>query len=150
MLPDFVKKSVEFIQQQQQQQQRAAAATDGRRAAPPFFLYLALTSPHTPIVPGKSWNGKSGLGAYADFVMQTDAALGAITDALRDARLDAQHPGHLHQRQRLLARRQRQGPRSARPFPEQQLPRLQGRHLGRRPPRPVHRPLARGGEARPT
>ncbi len=57
---------------------RAAAA----RAGHPFFLYLPLTAPHTPIEPAKAWQGKSGLNAYADFVMQVDAALGAVVAAL--------------------------------------------------------------------
>ncbi len=48
----------------------------------PFFLYLPLGSPHTPIVPSPEWQGKSGLGDYGDFVMQTDAALGAVMEAL--------------------------------------------------------------------
>ena len=47
-----------------------------RKAGKPFFLYLALNSPHTPIVPTKPWQGKSGLGKYGDFVMETDWALG--------------------------------------------------------------------------
>ena len=55
-----------------------------RRAATgqPFFLYLALSSPHTPILPTEAWRGRSGLGKYADFVMQTDAAVGEVLDAI--------------------------------------------------------------------
>ena len=48
----------------------------------PFFLYLPLTSPHTPIVPSATWQGKSGIGDYADFVMQTDAIVGEVLAAL--------------------------------------------------------------------
>ncbi|MBK8035847.1 MAG: arylsulfatase [Verrucomicrobiaceae bacterium] len=48
----------------------------------PLFLYLPLTSPHTPIVPSAAWKGKSGLGDYADFVMQTDAIVGDVLAAL--------------------------------------------------------------------
>jgi len=44
----------------------------------PFFLYLPLTSPHTPIVPSSKWQGKSGLGEYADFMMETDWVAGEI------------------------------------------------------------------------
>lgn len=54
-------------------------------AGAPFFLYLPLNSPHTPIVPTKAWQGKSGLGDYGDFVMQTDDALGQILKALDEA-----------------------------------------------------------------
>ncbi|QTN31793.1 arylsulfatase [Akkermansiaceae bacterium] len=50
----------------------------------PFFLYLPLGSPHTPIVPTDEWKGKSGLGAYGDFVMQTDEVVGAISGALEE------------------------------------------------------------------
>lgn len=51
-------------------------------AKKPFFLYLPLTSPHTPIEPTAEWKGKSGLGPYADFVMATDAAVGEVLAAL--------------------------------------------------------------------
>ena len=52
------------------------------RAGKPFFLYLPLASPHTPIVPTKEWQGKSGLNHYADFVMQTDHSIGQLLDEL--------------------------------------------------------------------
>ncbi len=48
----------------------------------PFFLYLPLTSPHTPIAVAEEWRGKSGLSDYADFVMQTDATVGRVLAAL--------------------------------------------------------------------
>lgn len=48
----------------------------------PFLLYLPLTSPHTPIAVNPEWQGKSKLNAYADFVMETDAAVGRVLDAL--------------------------------------------------------------------
>ena len=48
----------------------------------PFFLYLPLTAPHTPIAVNEPWKGKSGLNAYADFVMETDAVVGGVLDAL--------------------------------------------------------------------
>ena len=54
----------------------------------PFFLYVPLGSPHTPIVPTEPWKGKSGLGDYGDFVMQTDHALGRICQALKETGLD--------------------------------------------------------------
>jgi len=72
VLPDLTNKAVEIIQQ------RAAAAKQGK----PFFLYLPYASPHTPIYPQGEWLGKSGLNAYADFVMQQDDALGQLLDAL--------------------------------------------------------------------
>lgn len=72
VLPRLTEKTVEYISQ------RAAAAKTGQ----PFFLYLPLASPHTPIAPTEAWLGKSSLNPYADFVMQTDDALGKILDAL--------------------------------------------------------------------
>ena len=72
VLPTLTRKAVEYIA-------RNAAAKK------PFFLYLPLTSPHTPIVPTKEWQGKSGIGNFGDFVMQTDWALGQVMDALETA-----------------------------------------------------------------
>jgi hypothetical protein len=48
----------------------------------PYFLYLALPSPHTPLAPAKEWQGKSILGPYGDYVMETDWAIGQVLDAL--------------------------------------------------------------------
>lgn len=49
----------------------------------PFFMYLALNSPHSPVVPSKAWQGKSGMGDYADFVMETDDVVGRVLKALK-------------------------------------------------------------------
>lgn len=72
VLPTLTSKAVEFIRK------NAVAAKDGK----PFFLYLPLNAPHTPIAPTAEWQGKSGLNPYADFVMQVDATLGAVLDAI--------------------------------------------------------------------
>jgi len=72
VLPTLTRKAVEYIA-------RNAAAKK------PFFLYLPLASPHTPIVPTKEWQGKSGIGNFGDFVMQTDWALGQVMEALDKA-----------------------------------------------------------------
>lgn len=69
MLPRLTRKSVEYIES------RAGKAE-------PFFLYIPLGSPHTPIVPSPAWQGKSGLGSYGDFVVQTDNVVGEVTAAL--------------------------------------------------------------------
>lgn len=50
----------------------------------PFFMYLALNSPHSPVVPSEAWKGKSGMGDYADYVMETDDAVGRVLKALED------------------------------------------------------------------
>ena len=49
----------------------------------PFFLYFALTSPHTPISPSPKFQGKSKLGLYGDFLMETDDCVGRIMQALK-------------------------------------------------------------------
>ena len=48
----------------------------------PFFLYFPMTSPHTPLAVNEQWKGKSGLNLYADWVMETDAMVGRVLDAL--------------------------------------------------------------------
>ncbi len=53
----------------------------------PFFLYFAFTSPHAPIVPTTDFKGQSEAGGYGDFLMQTDATVGAVMDALQQANL---------------------------------------------------------------
>jgi len=53
----------------------------------PFFLYLPLSSPHTPIVPSKPWQGKSDIGKYGDFLMETDWVVGQVLQALDRHRL---------------------------------------------------------------
>jgi arylsulfatase A-like enzyme len=56
------------------------------KAGKPFLLYLPLTAPHTPVAVARDWQGKSDLKhPYADFVMQTDATVGRILDALKAA-----------------------------------------------------------------
>ena len=72
MLPRLGQRAVSYIAE------HAAAAKAGQ----PFFLYLPLTSPHTPILPTPEWQGKSGLGIYGDFVMQTDAVVAEVLAAL--------------------------------------------------------------------
>ena len=49
----------------------------------PFFLYLALTAPHTPTSPGQAFQGKSKLGVYGDFVMEVDHAVERVVAALK-------------------------------------------------------------------
>ena len=63
--------------------ERAAAFIAEAAAKPePFLLYLPLTAPHTPLAVIEAWKNKSGLNAYADFVMQTDATVGRVLAAL--------------------------------------------------------------------
>ncbi len=48
----------------------------------PFFLYFPLTAPHTPWLPKKEYQGKSGAGEYGDFVMQVDDLVGQVRSLL--------------------------------------------------------------------
>lgn len=52
------------------------------KAAVPFFLYVPLSQPHTPVVPAAEFRGKSGQSAYGDWMLQGDAVVGQILDAL--------------------------------------------------------------------
>jgi len=56
--------------------------TAQRGKAKPFFLYMALTSPHSPIVPSSEFRGKSQAGAYGDYVVQTDDTVGRVLRAI--------------------------------------------------------------------
>lgn len=70
MLPRLTGQCVKYIDSRADQQK-------------PFFLYVPLGSPHTPIVPSKEWQGKSSLGKYGDFVMQTDNVVVEVLEALK-------------------------------------------------------------------
>ena len=70
MLPRLTRESVKYLESRK-----------GKKE--PFFLYVPLGSPHTPILPTPEWEGKSGLGKYGDFVMQTENAVGEIQAALK-------------------------------------------------------------------
>lgn len=48
----------------------------------PFFLYAPLTSPHLPVVVNQEYRGRSAAGEYGDFVVETDAFLGAVLETL--------------------------------------------------------------------
>lgn len=68
VLPAITEKAVEFVGKQTQDK--------------PFFLYFALSSPHTPWMPATAFRGKSEAGYYGDFVAQTDAAIGRVLETL--------------------------------------------------------------------
>ncbi|MDA1313514.1 MAG: arylsulfatase [Acidobacteria bacterium] len=51
----------------------------------PFFLYLALTAPHKPVLPHPRFRGSTALGPYGDFVTQVDATVGDVLKALDDS-----------------------------------------------------------------
>ncbi len=69
VLPTLTKKTVEWINKQDRKQ--------------PFFLYLALPSPHAPIIPNDEFIGKSQAGGYGDYMFQTDWVAGQVLQALK-------------------------------------------------------------------
>lgn len=74
VMPAITRKAVEFIKTRVRDPQ-----------VKPFFLYFALTAPHTPIAPAKEFQGKSQAGAYGDYVFQVDHAVGQILRAVERA-----------------------------------------------------------------
>ncbi|GAB5555526.1 MAG: arylsulfatase [Saprospiraceae bacterium] len=74
VLPTLTQKTVEWISGQEPDQ--------------PFFLYLALPSPHAPIIPNEEFIGKSQAGGYGDFMNQTDWVAGQVLKALKEKGLE--------------------------------------------------------------
>lgn len=71
-LPHLIDKAVGYIH-------------DKSKEDKPFYLYLPLPAPHTPILPIKEYQGKSGLNPYGDFVLMVDDMVGKVMKALKDA-----------------------------------------------------------------
>ncbi|MDB4778069.1 arylsulfatase [bacterium] len=69
MLPRLTQEAVKYIEGRKGKEQ-------------PFFMYVPWNAPHSPVVPTKEWEGKSGLNRHADFVMQTDDSFGQVMAAL--------------------------------------------------------------------
>ena len=74
-LPTITRKAVEYVRSRKDKPQ-------------PFFLYLPFPSPHAPIIPLDSFDGKSKAGAYGDYVAQTDDSCGQVLNALRESGLE--------------------------------------------------------------
>lgn len=72
VLDTFAKEAEAFVER------NAENARNGQ----PFFLYVALTAPHTPTSPSPEFEGTSDLGLYGDFVEETDATMGRVLQAL--------------------------------------------------------------------
>ena len=73
-IPTTTKRGVEYLRSR-------------KEAKEPFFLYFSLPSPHAPIIPNDAFDGESGAGPYGDFVVETDAAIGQLLDALEESGL---------------------------------------------------------------
>ena len=69
ILPALGNRAIQFINESSQRKE-------------PFLLYMPLTSPHTPISVNEEWKNKSGLSPFGDFVMETDAMVGRVLEAL--------------------------------------------------------------------
>ena len=82
LMPTFTKKAVEYIKTNSDNNKF------GKKKDAPFFIYLALTAPHTPIAPSKRFQGKSGIGPYGDFIMEVDWTVGQIVKALKESGQD--------------------------------------------------------------
>jgi len=67
VLPTLTGKAVEFIRSAHSQ---------------PYFLYLALSGPHTPWLPHAKYRNRSGAGTYGDFVAMVDDMLGRVLEAV--------------------------------------------------------------------
>ena len=70
LLPTWAKKADQYI-------------TDRAAVDEPFFLYMPMTSPHTPLSVNKRFMGSSGLNnLYADLVIETDHVFGQVLESL--------------------------------------------------------------------
>ena len=70
LLPTWAEKADTYISERAQRDE-------------PFFLYLPMTSPHTPLAVNEEWVGRSGLNnLYADLVMETDDVFGRVLHSL--------------------------------------------------------------------
>ena len=57
-------------------------------ATQPFFLYVPYSMPHVPLFCSEAFEGKSGVGLYGDVIVELDASIGRIMDALSAAGID--------------------------------------------------------------
>ena len=55
---------------------------DRAKVGGPFFLYLPLSTPHTPTVPAAEFKGQSGMDSYGDWLYEGDWVTGQILEAL--------------------------------------------------------------------
>ncbi len=72
VLPEYAARCSRYIRDQEKNEE-------------PFFLYFPMPSPHTPIAPNEVWKGKSGISDYADFLLETDWAVGELMLALDES-----------------------------------------------------------------
>jgi arylsulfatase A len=72
VLPEYARRCADFIRQR----------ADSVR---PYFLFFPMPSPHTPIAPNQTFKGVSGISDYADFLLETDWAVGELLKAIDES-----------------------------------------------------------------
>jgi arylsulfatase A-like enzyme len=72
---ELVDRGVDFMQRQ-------------RAAGKPFFLYLPISRTHFPNLPSKRFEGASRIGQFGDSLMEGDAVVGKMLDALKELGLE--------------------------------------------------------------
>lgn len=73
VLPDITRQAVKYVHDHKDER---------------FFLYFATSSPHDPYTPSARFKGKSELGDYGDFMMETDWAVGEIVKAVKQSGIE--------------------------------------------------------------
>ncbi len=74
--PNFFRRAISYVEEKAKEDK-------------PFFLYLPIPSPHTPILPIKEFQGKSGLdNPYGDFVMMIDAYMGQLLAQIKKSGIE--------------------------------------------------------------
>jgi arylsulfatase len=68
---ELVDRGVDFIKRQ-------------KAAGKPFFLYLPISRTHFPNLPSKRFEGASRIGQFGDSLMEGDAIVGRMLDALQE------------------------------------------------------------------
>jgi arylsulfatase A-like enzyme len=59
------------------------------RSGKPYFAYVALTAPHTPVVPRARFQNVTGAGDYGAFVAEVDWTVGQIVEAVKRSRAES-------------------------------------------------------------
>lgn len=72
VLPEYAQRCADFVRQR----------ADSDR---PYFLFFPMPSPHTPIAPNQTFKGVTNISDYADFLLETDWAVGELLKAIEDS-----------------------------------------------------------------
>ncbi|WPJ95470.1 sulfatase [Coraliomargarita algicola] len=87
---DVVEKDIAFEKVTQRYTDEVVDFIQGEHEAP-FFIYFAHHIAHSPILPSQPFKGSSGIkgreGNYADFVLELDASVGRVREAVEAAGL---------------------------------------------------------------